>query len=85
MAVIRSEHLPLNIPTFIFCPQVNLNNGSVNLALAEGVMHDVFVSSIVGGGELTSVQSLPASRVAAVSLLQTTIFSTIKNQLAPAS
>ena len=31
--------------------QVNLNNGSVNLALAEGVMHDVFVSSIVGGGE----------------------------------
>ena len=65
--------------------QVNLNNGSVNLALAEGVMHDVFVSSIVGGGELTSVQSLPASRVAAVSLLQTTIFSTIKNQLAPAS
>ena len=33
------------------CLQVNLNNGSVNLALAEGVMHDVFVSSIVGGGE----------------------------------
>ena len=33
------------------CVQVNLNNGSVNLALAEGVMHDVFVSSIVGGGE----------------------------------
>ena len=31
--------------------QVNLNNGSVHLALAEGVMHDVFVSSIVGGGE----------------------------------
>lgn len=32
--------------------QVNLNNGSVNLALAEGVMHDVFVSSIVGGGHV---------------------------------
>ena len=34
--------------------QVNLNNGSVNLALAEGVMHDVFVSSIVGGGECSA-------------------------------
>jgi len=34
------------------CNQVNLNNGSVNLALAEGVMHDVFVSSIVGGGHV---------------------------------
>jgi len=32
--------------------QVNLNNGSVHLALAEGVMHDVFVSSIVGGGHV---------------------------------
>lgn len=32
--------------------QVNLNNGSVNLSLAEGVMHDVFVSSIVGGGHV---------------------------------
>ena len=30
--------------------QMNLN-GSVCLSLAEGVMHDVFVSSIVGGGE----------------------------------
>ena len=26
-------------------------NGSVCLSLAEGVMHDVFVSSIVGGGK----------------------------------
>ena len=28
------------------------HNGNVTLALAEGVMHDVFVSSIVGGGKL---------------------------------
>ena len=28
-----------------------VHNGSVSLALAEGVMHDVLVSSIVGGGE----------------------------------
>ena len=29
---------------------VTVQNGNVSLALAEGVMHDVFVSSIVGGG-----------------------------------
>jgi len=28
------------------------HNGNVTLALAEGVMHDVFVSSIVGGGHV---------------------------------
>ena len=31
---------------------VTVQNGNVSLALAEGVMHDVFVSSIVGGGEI---------------------------------
>ena len=34
--------------------QMNLN-GSVCLSLAEGVMHDVFVSSIVGGGEFVAL------------------------------
>jgi len=32
--------------------QVNLNGGSVCLNLAEGIMHDVFVSSIVSGGHV---------------------------------
>ena len=31
---------------------VSVNHGSVSLNLAEGVMHDVLVSSIVGGGNL---------------------------------
>ena len=28
-----------------------VHNGNLSLGFAEGVMHDVFVSSIVGGGE----------------------------------
>ena len=28
-----------------------IHNGNLSLGFAEGVMHDVFVSSIVGGGE----------------------------------
>lgn len=31
---------------------LSLYNGSVTLSLAEGIMHDVFVSSVVGGGHI---------------------------------
>ena len=31
---------------------LSMHTGSVSLSLAEGCMHEVFVSSIVGGGEL---------------------------------
>ena len=30
---------------------LSMHTGSVSLSLAEGCMHEVFVSSIVGGGE----------------------------------
>ena len=30
---------------------LSMHSGSVSLSLAEGCMHEVFVSSIVGGGE----------------------------------
>ena len=32
-------------------PGAAVHGGSVSLSLAEGCMHEVFVSSIVGGGE----------------------------------
>ena len=32
---------------------LSMHSGSVSLSLAEGCMHEVFVSSIVGGGEFT--------------------------------
>ena len=34
---------------------VTVTNGNACLSLAEGVMHDVFVSSIVSGGEVIIV------------------------------
>ena len=36
---------------------LSMHTGSVSLSLAEGCMHEVFVSSIVGGGEFTMQQT----------------------------
>ena len=36
---------------------LSMHTGSVSLSLAEGCMHEVFVSSIVGGGEFAMQQT----------------------------
>ena len=41
---------------------ITVHNGNVSLALAEGVMHDVFVSSIVGGGKQCNASFIPSNQ-----------------------